>query len=93
MPRNPTPPLPPETRLLVTYDEGAQWWSHHYRPISARSLRRIPLETKLQGRNRLVVFTSLKAAADREFNAAPTVLFAHADAQTAKAKPKLKAID
>lgn len=72
MPRN-NPQLPPDTRLLVTYDEGAAWWAAHYRPISARSLRRIPLETKLQGRNRLIVFASLKQAAKREFEATPTI--------------------
>jgi hypothetical protein len=73
MPRNPAA-LPPATRQLLTYEEAASWWTTNHRPISARGLRRVPLQTRLLGRQRLIEFESLRAAAAAEL-ATPPVLF------------------
>jgi hypothetical protein len=85
MPREPAS-IPPETRPLLTYDEAASWWTANHRPISARALRRVPLQTRLLGRQRLIEFESLRAAAAAEL-ASPPVLFQAADA--VKRRPRL----
>jgi hypothetical protein len=80
MPANKSP-APPETRLLLTYEEAAQWWSANHYPVTPRGLRRIPLQTQKRGRARFVVFADLKRAASEDFKSVPVVKFREGDGE------------